>query len=153
MKLPLPKLDPNRQWGSDHYLCELVDVTDQTALSLIAPPPSSILKEEFSQAQGKRDSEKFIKVASRKALLPPDDTRIWIEHLSEIVRNRKRGAAKAAATRRAKIMTTVTQAAGDSSDKTSMCYCGRCEKEYLEEPDQSELWIACDLCDKWYCCD
>ena len=37
-----------------------------------------------------------------------------------------------------------------SSSTDSTCYCGQCGKEYEEETDEPELWVACDLCDKWY---
>ena len=30
------------------------------------------------------------------------------------------------------------------------CY-GSCGKEYVDEAETSELWIACDLYDVWYC--
>ena len=110
-KLPLPRVDPDRLWGGEcqsctgtcygHYVSDLVDVTctDKTALSLTSPPPSSILKKEFSRAQGRIDSEEFIRDAAKQSLLAPSDTKIWIQHLNTVLRNRKRGAAKAAATR------------------------------------------------------
>ncbi len=72
--------------------------------------------------------------------------------------NRRRGAAKAAATRRARKRTP----AGDSAPTPSSpvtgkscpdeaCYFGVCGKEYVEQTDTVEVWIGCDMCDVWYC--
>ena len=30
-------------------------------------------------------------------------------------------------------------------------YCGSCQKECVDKAETPELWIACDLCDMWYC--
>ena len=52
--------------------------------------------------------------------------------------NRKRGAKKAAETRRAQ------------RKKTTLYYCGVCGDVYEDETEESEQWIGCDLCDSWY---
>ena len=44
----------------------------------------------------------FIKNAAKSVLLPPTETCFWLEHLQTFVDNRRRDAAKAAATRRAR---------------------------------------------------
>ena len=107
--LPLPKIDKSRGWGrqcqscigscNGHYICELVDVTDKEAMSSIASPPSTILKEFFSKAHIETEEDGFIEKASQQALLKRDDTKIWLEHIHTILQNRKQGAAQAAATR------------------------------------------------------
>ena len=73
-------------------------------------------------------------------LLSKEDVKIWFEHLQTIEDKRRRGATKAAATRR-------TQSAHETENQTVLC--GMCRKEYEEE---TELWIACDTCYQWFHC-
>ena len=40
--------------------------------------------------------------AAERVLLPPEECRIWLNHLQTVMENRRGGAKKAAATRRAK---------------------------------------------------
>ena len=54
-------------------------------------PPS--LKRDFA-------TKKITEKTAEKVLLSNEDTHIWLEHLATIMNNRKRGATKAAATRR-----------------------------------------------------
>ena len=153
--LPLPVVDEKRPWGSacehcincsGHYKTVLTDVRDKAAMHSVALPPSAILKEEFSKAKKPVD-DKFVEEAAKKALLSTDDARIWLEHLQVVLNNRKRGAKKAAATRaRNSVLNLV-----DNSREDTEYYCGMCGKQYIEETDTEELWIACDMCDSWYC--
>jgi len=59
------------------------------------------LKELFNKLQGRPITDQFVHDAAKKVLLPPEEVRIWLEHLSTVLQNRRRGAAKAAATRKA----------------------------------------------------
>jgi len=54
------------------------------------------MKEEFQRQKGDPSSTEL----ARKCLLPPTEVSFWIEHLQQVRKNRKRGAAKAVATRR-----------------------------------------------------
>lgn len=142
--LPLPAVDPDRPWGSTcescsgtcsgHYKIVMTDVTDSKAVNATALPPSCILKGEFSKSNRIAVNE-----AAKKALLSTEDAQIWLDHLQTVVENRKRGAAKAAATRKAK------------KRQTTVYHCGKCDKVYSSETEECELWIGCDLCDRWYC--
>ena len=60
--LPLPVVDVDRPWGSTtcssckgffagHYLVKMINTTDQSALKSSAPPPSQVLKNDFSNQQ------------------------------------------------------------------------------------------------------
>lgn len=160
-KLPLPVVDLERPWGgekcqscegtcSGHYKTVLTDVTDESALRSIALPPSTILKEMFSKSRNP-DTTDFIQEAAEKALLNTDDTRIWLQHLQTVLENRKRGAAKAAVTRQAKKATITVQSVPSTTSAGSNYHCGKCGKEFIDETDQPELWIGCDMCDRWYC--
>ena len=110
------------------------------------PPPSTVLKREFSKLKEYSPSEEYVENVSRKVLLTPTVTQMWMDHLHTVLQNRKRGARKAAATRQAR------KQAGTSQSRTdSQYFCGKCGKEYLEEADEEELWIACDMCENWFC--
>ena len=80
--------------------------------------------------------------------------KLWLEHLAEVVRNRKRGAAKAAETRRKKkatnqaTSTTVTVTEQPATVREEG-YCASCGVDYAS--DTGQFWIACDLCEQWYC--
>lgn len=74
-------------------------------------------------------------------LLSPDNSRIWIQHLNTVLQNRKCGAAKATTTRTKKNCL-------ESSHDATAYYCDTCKEVYQEEVDETELWIACDVCDK-----
>jgi len=122
----------------------LTDVSDKTAMQSIALPPSAILKEEFNKAK-KPVSEKFVEEVAKKALLSTENTKIWLDHLQVVLNNRRQGAKKAAETRARNL--------ASKSDHSSDIeyYCGLCGKQYVEETETQEVWIACDMCDMWYC--
>ena len=152
--LPLPKLDPNRPWGNQncnecagfctgHYLLDsLTDTGDVNDLSSALQPPSVILKEKFKEYPSSLDPESFVTDVAKTVLLSPDDVRLWFDHLQTIEQNRKKGAEKAAATRRAKTTTTTT----------TVTYCGGNCGFIYESDSVVDFWIACDVCDMWYCC-
>ena len=75
-------------------------------------------------------------------LLPSHEVKLWLDHLRIVRENRRRGAAKAAETRRSK----QRQASNESEEE----YCGVCGDLYEEETDEVEDWIACDLCNRWF---
>ena len=92
-------------------------------------PPSQILIEVFNNLQGKEPSDADIEEMSRMTLLSPGEVRMWLEHLCTIQSNRKRGAEKAATTRRAK-------------KRQYVCICG---EEYSDRTDEVQYWIGCDI--------
>ena len=100
--LPFPVPDPSQPWGnancrgqcSGHFLPP--DKAIDMELSPMKRPPSQVLKEIFDGSGGDI-SEECVLAAAQKCLLPPAEVKIWFDHLQK---NRKRGAEKAAATRR-----------------------------------------------------
>ena len=155
--LPLPVADPERPWGDTScFTCKsfcaghykkgyFTDILDGDALKAVAPPPSVVLKEMFSQLpQGAVLTEEFIENAARAVLLPCSEVQMWFEHLKVINENRKRGAAKAAATRQAK------KNSASLPRQSEQWHCGTCGLPYQSQTDETELWIACDMCDTWY---
>lgn len=107
--LPLPFPDAKQPWGSTcekcegacsgHYVTQTVDVRDTKALSKAPKPPSTVLKQLFSEGAIRQSSMESI---AKQVLLPCDECEIWLNHLQTVLQNRQRGAKKAAATRRAK---------------------------------------------------
>ena len=75
-------------------------------------------------------------------LLSPTDTRIWLDHLYTVQLNRKRGAAKASLTRRTHAKKSLEQ---------TKTFCGTCNKLFVEETEEVEVWVYCDTCEKWFC--
>ena len=109
-KLPLPIPDQKQPWGgtscttcrgfcADHYTTQLVYVTDSDAIGQISMPPSMVLNQIFSDSRG-IVTENEISSAAKSVLLPPEEVRIWFDHLSTVRANRIRGAQKAAETSR-----------------------------------------------------
>ena len=80
---------------------------------------------------------------ARKTLLPVSEVQIWLEHLQTVHTNTKRGATKAALTRKQETAPQVKQ----------VYKCGVCQALYLEETEEEKLWklwIRCKLCDRWF---
>ena len=92
-------------------------------------------------------TDDFINDATKTVLLSVEDTKIWLDHLLSVLQSRKRGAAKAAATRRMKCQQQSQKQSEhlqslqmDSSKQQSPkqsgqelekeCYCRRCSQEY-----------------------
>ena len=121
-------------------------------LLLYACPPSSVLKKEFSELKEYPPTKYYyLERTAAKVLLTPDVTQMWLDHLHTVLLN-QRGVRKAAATRQAKKLAraTVLHVQPTTITTTSEYHCGQCAK-YQEETEKEELWIGCDVCDKWYC--
>ena len=143
---PVPVPDPSRPYGasscpdckqtcSGHYLKPDENLQNiQEALVKASNPPSVVIK-EFLQSN-RSPSESQLRTLARSVLLPVQDVKLWVEHLETVAKNRKRGAAKAAATRKAK--------------RQQCCKCGICGQEYMDETDDVQYWIQCDNCNVWY---
>lgn len=142
--LPFPFPDPQRPHGGicstckdfccGHYITKLVDTTKLDQVKSIIMPPSVVLKESFSKQGITTVCPDLVK----KVLLSEDDTKIWLEHLATVAENRRRGAAKAALTRKNK-----------SHKDDDEAYCGTCKSKY--STSNTDFWICCDLCNLWYC--
>ena len=109
----------------------------------------------FSELKNGDITDDFVAKAAEKVLLTNSDTLVWLNHLAEVQRNRKRGASKAAKTRQKKKqrreerpLSTSEQPEEEPEEK---CFCPTCGVEYLGESDTAEFWIGCDFCEKWFC--
>ena len=85
-----------------------------------------------------------------------------MKHLMTVLENRRRGARKAAETRKNRSQNVTpaqvpsqpgkrgSEAQVDVSEKDS--FCGDCGQLYQEETDEPEVWIECGLCSQWFHC-
>ena len=148
--LPLPIPDPDRPWGNvdcteckenctGHYLPPKSSI--QSQLLPMKKPPSTVLKEKFDQLTLYPPPESLCYEIAKETLLSVSDVTIWFEHLHTIKENRRRGAVKAAETRRK-----------NKERKTAVAtyHSAVCYEEFQEFTDSVEKWIGCDLCDRWF---
>ena len=147
--IPLPVPDPSHPWGNTdctkckgfcagHYLTAAQTLT---TTSTAAEPPSHILKKFYNQIKDSEPTDDTLKAVAAQCLLPVDDVSLWLEHLRTIDRNRRRGAAKAAKSRRSKI-------AALQNPEEQEYYCGKCGGLFGE--GEEEYWIGCDGCWGWF---
>ena len=64
-----------------------------------SPPPSEILADFHKNHSGGCVEDTDISMLAKKCLLSTKDVKLWLQHLTQISVNRKRGAGKAKATR------------------------------------------------------
>ena len=159
--LPLPVPDVMRPWGSlecaeckgkcyGHFL-KPKDALVSSSLPM-SKPPSAILDGFYKNLKGGSPSESELNEVAKQTLLSPDEVKIWIAHLDDVARNRRRGAQKAAETRKKKSHSTCTSDTSQQStiSQEKVYYCGVCQEQYVEYTETVETWIACDSCSNWY---
>ena len=178
--LPFPVRDPSRPWGSTecsecgigsqchgHYMKPddlLLNIVQSSSTATVVLPPSTMIKDFFNRHASPTDEQ--IQTLAKSVLLPVDEVQMWLSHLEEVQKNRKRGAAKAAATRKAKQHSTAqshetesiqgtklqiqTVTSTEESSGPDAYFCGTCGKKYEKMTDAVENWIACDKCDSWF---
>ena len=103
--IPLPAADQNRPWGNltcttcegfraGRYNHKFIDVKDKNAIAICIPPPSIVLKNEFSKLKEYPPTQYFIADVAKKVRLTPEVVHFWLDHLHTVLLNRKRGAKK-----------------------------------------------------------
>ena len=148
--IPLPVPDQERPWGSKecaecagfcagHFLTPEKLLSNSSVLQSILPPSTQI-QEVFN---GNLDlTDAGVGALAERVLLSVDDVKIWISHLTKVQRNGKKGAAKAAETRR--------KSRNAAQDDRQQYKCGVCHVTFEEETEETEMWIGCEECDSWY---
>ena len=119
------------------------------------------MKKFYTDLKGKEPSESELEDVARKCLLPIEDVSLWMDHLKTVQHNRKRGAAKAAESRKSKrhqsncTSSLPSKQLSDNHPKDKQpeeeqedYYCGTCEGLYGE--GEEEYWIGCDGCFGWF---
>ena len=105
---------------------EPFDVTIDTTTDHFQPP-SAVLKELFHNSVGSITNDS-VKNAAKLVQLPPTETHFWFEHLQTVVDNRLRGAAKAAASRRARAKKNNKSAKQAHPEAEGRYFCATCGK-------------------------
>lgn len=168
--VPLPVPDPDRPWGnvhcekctgfcSGHYLPpEKTFDLPQTSMSL---PPSTILKNFFTTLAGHEPSQSMLEDIAKQTLLPVGEIVMWLDHLKTVSDNRKRGAAKAAETRKLRKQqkrggakplqdsTAQLPTLAATTREEGEYRCGICDERFGDS-EVSEYWVGCDECDTWF---
>ena len=162
--IPLPVPDPAFPWGNKscsrctgfcagHFLQPAEAL--QARATEMKQPPSLILKDFFHKLAGREPSEDMLETVARDTLLPLEEVRMWLDHLTIVAGNRKRGAAKAAETRRHKRNSQRSTEVADvqchsaATPEQEEYHCGICGVLFADS-DEPELWVGCDTCDTWY---
>lgn len=177
--IPVPAPDHKRFYGwseckgckgrcSGHYykVDELwKQVSQRKEIQL--EPPSQVILNEYNCHHKVPEESKLLEIAE-KVFLPRDETEMWFNHLKTVDDNRKKGLAKAAATRKAKKTQQVQQeergqkqpakkakskqkkSAERTTESTQADVCSMCN---MDEPpgieNEAVDWICCDSCVCW----
>ena len=116
-------------------------------------PPSATIKQRLVDLNGREVTENFVQDVAKDVLLTSEEVKIWLDHLVTVFENRRRGAAKSAATRKAKQQKHQQQetapAESDNETENQEYYCAHCQIPY--KVSTARFWVGCDSCDKWYC--
>ena len=85
-----------------HYVTDVSQLLNLYAVgkAIRRPPPSEILAEYHRKLNDRCVEEADVDMLAKKCLLSSDDVKLWLEHLTQVSINRKRGAEKAKATRK-----------------------------------------------------
>ena len=149
--IPLPVPDPKRPWGSLNCdsctgFCSGHFLYPEDALKSNDPcmsqPPSHLLKDFLSN--NPEPTEEMIKNIAKETLLPVEEVKMWLDHLRTIDNNPKRGAAKAAETRRCKRAQEKESSqlnADTDPDHDTQYHCGICSAMYEEETAKIGLGV------------
>ena len=97
--------------------------------------PPMILKKAFQSLRGDTPTPEQIKKLAEEYLLPTEEITMSLEHLRLIADNRKRGAMRAAETRRKNKQT---------AKETEIICCVICHSSCVNFTEQVEKWIQCD---------
>ena len=64
-----------------------MDIADKEVLKQVLMPPSTVLKQIFSNAGDGEVSDELVSSTAREVLLSTEDVKLWLEHLAEVIRN------------------------------------------------------------------
>jgi hypothetical protein len=115
--IPFPVADPERPWGgsckecsdacSGHYLrpeAHLAFAKDREydTTNFLFKPPSDVIKEKFYKSikDGKELSKEVLEAVAKQTLLSFNEVSMQVDHLKATMERRKKGAQKAALTRK-----------------------------------------------------
>ena len=164
--LPVPCPDPERCYGSEQcsecngacyghyqkldelwkYTCEVGDVKCCLPSEVILAEYDKHRKETISTHEILDDN--CVQDLAKQTLLSPEEVTMWLSHLNTIAENRKKGAEKAAKTRRARKEASrklIDLPNGDDSEVCDVCKL----EDTAEEGEEIVPWVCCDGCSQW----
>ena len=162
---PFPTPDPDRPYGNNecaecsgfcagHYMkpSKLISYVKSAGQLSEAIPPSQVLLKAYKSCAG-FPSDVFINAIAKEVLLKPENVKMWFRHLEIVDENRRKGAIKAAATRKAKKDKAMAADVLLESDEDEDEVCNIC---YSLDPPGTSIeesvidWLACNECALWY---
>ena len=104
---PYPVADVTRPWGGlncsscvgechGHYVTDITKLLQLFAdgKAIRCSPPSEVLLNFHKSLNGRCVEETDVNRLAKKCLLPKDDVKLWLQHLTQLSINRKRGVKK-----------------------------------------------------------
>jgi hypothetical protein len=161
---PAPTPDPDRPYGNTdceecsgfcagHYMkpSKLMSHVKSGGELSKTIPPSQVLLKAYKSCTG-FPSDVFINATAKEVLLKPENVKMWFRHLEIVENNRKEGARKAAATRKAKKDKAMAADVLRDSDNDEVCniYYSSDPPGTSVEDDSIIDWLACNVCALWY---
>ena len=114
-----------------------------STLSSMTKLPSVVLKEYFDTLNTYPPSESELNKLSKLVMLPAEEVKIWLDHLHTVCTNRRKGAVKAAETRRRKKQKPAMSVPDPIDEaKESEYQYGICHTPYQAFTQAEEKWIA-----------
>ena len=125
-------------------------------------PPSDVILTVYQESKSV-PSEEIIHQTARKVLLTPEEVKFWFKHLHQIHQNRKRGAKKAAETRKRKAKEKeqtqniqvqgnrdLQQTVDEGDENNELCMICHLRDPVLDNEQCTVSWIQCDSCLRWH---
>ena len=157
---PSPTPDPDRPYGNTectgfcagHYMkpSKLISYVKSAGQLSKAIPPSQVLLKAYKSCAG-FPSDVFINATAKEVLVKPENVKMWFRHLEIVENNKRKGAIKAAATRKAKkdkVMGADVLLDSDEDEVCNICYSLDPPGTSIEESVID--WLACNECALWY---
>ena len=116
--------------------------------------PSVIINIFFNSLNGSQPTDAMMTNIAKETLLPTKEVQLWIEHLFTVNTNRKRGAGKAATTRRSRTQQRTPQQSVVTAlqpepieEKEQEQFCGECGGIYKPETEEGlcVMYVLCSL--------
>ena len=116
-------------------------------------PPSEIILAEYDKQRKRNVSvqeipDNCVQDIAKQTLLSPEEVTMWLSHLNTIAENRKKGAEKAAETRRKKKAASRQPRDLPNGDDSEVCDVCKLE-DPAEEGEEIVPWVCCDGCSLW----
>lgn len=172
--VPIPTPDPLKPYGGQCEECKglcaghfmkpdkLIEHYNSKGVVGNPSPPSDVILTVYQESKSV-PSEEIIHQTARKVLLTTEEVKFWFEHLHQIHQNRKRGAKKAAETRKRKAKEKeqtqniqvqgnrdLHQTVDEGDENNELCMVCQLRDPASDNEQGTVSWIQCDGCLHWY---